>query len=90
MASAVSHHEPRRAAGLLALRTIAEAHGGLGAVNRNPTLKTILAVLGAVGMRLSVEAGGLPDDDDLQGVAGADLVVGRGARSTREASRAVE
>lgn len=61
-----------RAAGLLALRTIAEAYGGLGAVaaeagisreslyrtlsaNGNPTLKTLLAVLKAVGMKLSVE-----------------------------------
>jgi probable addiction module antidote protein len=62
-----------RAAGLLALRTIAEAYGGgLGAVAKsagisreslyralspkgNPTLKTMIAVLGAVGMRLSVE-----------------------------------
>lgn len=61
-----------RAAGLLALRTVAEAYGGLGAVaaqagisrealyrslspNGNPTLKTLLAVLKAVGMRLSVE-----------------------------------
>ena len=61
-----------RAAGLLALRTIAEAYGGLGAVaeqaginreslyralspNGNPTLKTLLAVLKTVGMRLSVE-----------------------------------
>lgn len=61
-----------RAAGLLALRTVAEAYGGLGAVaeeagiNReslyralspkgNPTLKTLLAVLKTVGMRLSVE-----------------------------------
>jgi probable addiction module antidote protein len=61
-----------RAAGLLALRTIAEAYGGLGAVaaqaglsreslyrtlspKGNPTLKTILAVLRAVGMKLSVE-----------------------------------
>lgn len=61
-----------RAAGLLALRTIAEAYGGLGAVaaeaglsreslyralspKGNPTLKTILAVLKAVGMKLSVE-----------------------------------
>lgn len=60
-----------RAAGLLALRTIAEAYGGLGAVaadagisretlyrtlspKGNPTLKTLLAVLKAVGMRLSV------------------------------------
>ena len=61
-----------RAAGLLALRTVAEAHGGLGAVaaeagisreslyrslspKSNPTLKTLLAVLKTVGMRLSVE-----------------------------------
>ena len=61
-----------RAAGLLALRTVAEAYGGLGAVATeagisrealyrslspagNPTLKTLLAVLRAVGMRLSVE-----------------------------------
>lgn len=61
-----------RGAGLLALRTVAEAYGGLGAVaaeagisrealyralspKGNPTLKTLLAVLKAVGMRLSVE-----------------------------------
>jgi probable addiction module antidote protein len=61
-----------RAAGLLALRTIAEAYGGIGAVaaaagisreslyralspKGNPTLKTLLAVLKTVGMRLSVE-----------------------------------
>jgi probable addiction module antidote protein len=61
-----------RAAGLLALRTVAETYGGLGAVaaeagisreslyrtlsaNGNPTLKTLLAVLKAVGMKLSVE-----------------------------------
>lgn len=61
-----------RAAGLLALRTVAEAHGGLGAVaaaagisreslyrslspTGNPTLKTLLAVLKTVAMRLSVE-----------------------------------
>ncbi len=61
-----------RSAGLLALRTIAEAYGGLGAVaadagisreslyralsaKGNPTLKTLLAVLKTVGMRLSVE-----------------------------------
>ncbi|KWH54615.1 DNA-binding protein [Burkholderia anthina] len=58
-----------RAAGLLALRTVAEAYGGLGAVaagisreslyrtlspNGNPTLKTLLAVLKTVGLRLSV------------------------------------
>lgn len=60
-----------RAAGLLALRTVAEAYGGLGAVaaeagisreslyralspSGNPTLKTLLAVLKTVGMRLSV------------------------------------
>ena len=63
-----------RAAGLLALRTVAEAYGGLGAVaaqagisreslyrtlsaKGNPTLKTLLAVLNAVGMKLSVEPG---------------------------------
>jgi probable addiction module antidote protein len=61
-----------RAGGLLALRTVAEAYGGLGAVaiqanisrealyralspKGNPTLKTLLAVLKMVGMRLSVE-----------------------------------
>jgi probable addiction module antidote protein len=61
-----------RAAGLLALRTVAEAYGGLGAVateagisreslyralspKGNPTLKTLLAVLKTIGMRLSVE-----------------------------------
>src|ERR1017187_4374144 len=61
-----------RAAGLLALRTVAEAYGGLGLVaaeagisreslyralsaKGNPTLKTLLAVLKTVGMRLSVE-----------------------------------
>lgn len=61
-----------RAAGLLALRDIAEAYGGLGAIaasagisrealyrslspKGNPTLKTLLAVLRAVGMRLSVQ-----------------------------------
>jgi len=63
-----------RAAGLLALRTVAEAYGGLGAVateagisreslyrtlspKGNPTLRTLLAVLKAVGMKLSVESG---------------------------------
>jgi probable addiction module antidote protein len=63
-----------RAAGLLALRTVAEAYGGLGAVaaeagisreslyralsaNGNPTLKTLLAVLKALGMKLSIEPG---------------------------------
>ena len=62
-----------RAAGLLALRTVAEAYGGLGAVAEeagisreslyralspkgNPTLKTLIAVLKTVGLRLSVEA----------------------------------
>jgi probable addiction module antidote protein len=61
-----------RAAGLLALRDVAEAYGGLGMVAEqagisrealyrslspkgNPTLKTLLAVLKSVGMRLSVE-----------------------------------
>jgi probable addiction module antidote protein len=62
-----------RAAGLLALRTVAEAYGGLGAIasqagisreslyramspKGNPTLKTLLAVLKAVVLRLSVQA----------------------------------
>ncbi|RQS03384.1 putative addiction module antidote protein [Burkholderia sp. Bp9002] len=61
-----------RSAGLLALRTVAEAYGGLGAVaaqagisrealyralspNGNPTLKTLIAVLKTVGLRLTVE-----------------------------------
>ena len=61
-----------RAAGLLALRTVAEAYGGLAVVaaqagisreslyrtlspNGNPTLKTLLAVLKTLGLRLSVE-----------------------------------
>lgn len=61
-----------RGACLLALRTVAEAYGGLGAVaaeagisretlyrtlspKGNPTLKTLLAVLKTVGLRLSVE-----------------------------------
>ena len=61
-----------RAAGLLALRTVAEAYGGIAAVaaeagisreslyrtlspKGNPTLKTLLAVLKTVGLRLSVE-----------------------------------
>ncbi len=61
-----------RAAGLLALRAIAEAYGGLGKIaeeadisreslyralsaSGNPTLKTLIAVLNTVGMRLSVE-----------------------------------
>ena len=60
------------AGGLLALRTVAEAYGGLRVValeagitheslNRalspkgNPTLKTLLAVIRTVGLRLSVE-----------------------------------
>ena len=62
-----------RAAGLLALRTVAEAYGGLATVaaeagisrealyralspKGNPTLKTLLAVLKTVGLRLSVES----------------------------------
>ena len=61
-----------RAAGLLALRDVADAYGGLGMVatqagisrealyrslspKGNPTLRTLLAVLKSVGMRLSVE-----------------------------------
>ncbi len=61
-----------RSAGLLALRTVAEAYGGLAYVaaqagisretlyrtlspTGNPTLKTLLAVLKTVGLRLSVQ-----------------------------------
>lgn len=61
-----------RAAGLLALRTVAEAYGGLAVVaaeagisreslyralspKGNPTLKTLVAVLKTLGLRLSVE-----------------------------------
>ena len=65
-------HDPdHRSVGLLALRDVAEAYGGLAMVAQeagitrealyralsargNPTLKTLLAVLHAVGMRLSV------------------------------------
>lgn len=60
-----------RAAGLLALRTVVEAYGGLAVVaaqagisreslyrslssKGNPTLKTLLAVLATVGLRLSI------------------------------------
>jgi probable addiction module antidote protein len=64
-----------RAAGLLALRTVAEAYGGLAMVaaeagisreslyralspKGNPTLKTLVAVLKTLGLRLSVEPEG--------------------------------
>ena len=60
-----------RAGGLIMLRAVAEAYGGVGAVaaqagisreslyrslspKGNPTLKTLIAVLKAVGLRLSV------------------------------------
>ena len=60
-----------RAGGLLALRAVAEAYGGLGAVaaaagisreslyralspKGNPTLKTLVAVLKSVDLRLSI------------------------------------
>ncbi len=60
-----------RAGGLLALRSVAEAFGGLGAVaaqagisreslyralspKGNPTLKTLIAVLKTLGLRLSI------------------------------------
>jgi len=67
-----------RAGALLAIRAIAEAYGGLGAIAKqagisreslyrslgpkgNPTLKTLVAVLNAVGMRLSVQSAESPD-----------------------------
>ena len=60
-----------RAGGLIMLRAVAEAYGGVGAVaaqagisreslyralspKGNPTLKTLIAVLKAVGLRLSI------------------------------------
>ena len=63
-----------RAADLLALRTVAEAYGGLAVVAQeagisreslyralsakgNPPMKTLIAVLNTVGLRLSVESG---------------------------------
>ncbi len=68
-------HPEHRAVGLLALRDVAEAYGGLATVAQeagitrealyralspsgNPTLKTLLAVLHVVGMRLSVAPAG--------------------------------
>ena len=73
-----------RAAGLLALRDIAEAYGGMAVVARdagitrealyralspkgNPTLKTLLAVLHAMDMRLSVTTGKTQDLNPPQG-----------------------
>jgi probable addiction module antidote protein len=76
-----------RGGGLLALRAVAEAYGGLGAVaaaagisreslyrtlspKGNPTLKTLIAVLKTVGLRLSiaeeqqVQAAQTNSDDD--------------------------
>jgi probable addiction module antidote protein len=64
-------HPDERAGGLLALRSIAEAYGGLGAVaakagisreslyrslspKGNPTLKTLIAILKTLDLRLSI------------------------------------
>jgi probable addiction module antidote protein len=64
-------HPDERAVGLAALRAVAEAYGGLGAIaanaglsrealyrslspKGNPTLKTLVAVLKPMGLRLSV------------------------------------
>lgn len=61
-----------RAVGMMAIRDVAQAYGGLAKIAQdagisrealyralspkgNPTLNTLLAVLGAVGMRLSIE-----------------------------------
>ena len=73
MAAMAALDDPEDRGGcLVALRTVAEAYGGLGLVaaeagisreslyralspKGNPTLKTLLAVLKTVGMRLSVE-----------------------------------
>jgi probable addiction module antidote protein len=65
-------HPEERAVGMLAIRDVAQAYGGLAKIageagisrealyralspKGNPTLNTLLAVLGSVGMRLSVE-----------------------------------
>ena len=77
-----------RAIGLMALRHVAEAHGGLALIAReagisrealyrslsaqgNPTLKTLLAVLHAVGMRLSAVPAA-PAETTASGVAEAE------------------
>ncbi len=69
------HRTEDRTAGLLALRTVAEAYGGLAMVaaeagisrealyralspKGNPTLKTLVAVLKTLGLRLSFEPAG--------------------------------
>ncbi len=71
LALASLDHPDERAAGLAALRAVAEAFGGLGAIaanagisrealyrslspKGNPTLKTLVAVLKPMGLRLSV------------------------------------
>ena len=71
LALASLDHPEERAAGLSALRAVAEAFGGLGAIaanagisrealyrslspKGNPTLKTLVAVLKPMGLRLSV------------------------------------
>lgn len=71
LALASLDHPEERAAGLAALRAVAEAYGGLGAIaantglsrealyrslspKGNPTLKTLVAVLKPMGLRLSV------------------------------------
>jgi probable addiction module antidote protein len=78
-----------RGGGLLAIRAVAEAYGGLGAVaaqagisreslyralspKGNPTLKTLVAVLKAVGLRLSVAE--KPSKKAKQSSAGNDYV----------------
>lgn len=71
LALASLDHPDERAAGLAALRAVAEAYGGLGTIAENaglsrealyrslspkgnPTLKTLIAVLKPMGLRLSV------------------------------------
>jgi probable addiction module antidote protein len=73
LALASLDHPDERAAGLAALRAVAEAFGGLGLIaanagisrealyrslspRGNPTLKTLVAVLKPMGLRLSVVA----------------------------------
>jgi len=83
-AMASLNNPDERGAALLALRSLAQAYGGLGKIaaeagisrealyralspKGNPTLKTLLAVLRSVGMRLSVEP--VPAEETMEAAA---------------------
>jgi DNA-binding phage protein len=40
---------------LLALRDVAEAHGGVGKITRNPSLQSLGKLLSSMGFRLAIE-----------------------------------